>query len=270
MSKKKKSNNIFTVLNEKIVSMGYQYSLTSFFKNFLLFSIFIILLGYLHKLHFLLIAFLVLAFLMLLPFSIYAQYKYLYEQKRFQELCTYLKQMKINFKAHKKILIALEETLTVYYTTDRIYPYMKNAIEAIKAGESYKQALDPLEQAYKNSYITKLHAFMILGETEGGDTVYQALDNIDFNTWQTDTTIYQTEKYKYQNQNAYYTMLGLVVSLAVIFMFQNIMATSANTLVNIFNQTSYQIETFIYILVDLISYLFIKTIITGKWIREDE
>ena len=105
----KREANLLTYLNPfrviktleyQISGMGYSYSLISFFKNFLLFSLVIIILGYLHKMQVIYIMVIVMLYFALLPFSIYSQYKYLYEQKRFQELCVYLKQMKINFKSH--------------------------------------------------------------------------------------------------------------------------------------------------------------------------
>lgn len=271
-NKQKKSNqwNIFKALNQKIIGMGYSYSIPSFLKNFLIFSILIFCLGYFHKLDWMYIVMLIIAFFIMLPFSVYAQYKYLYEQKRFQELCLYLKQMKINFKTYKKILTALEETLTVFEESDRIFPYISQAIESIKGGSTYKEALNLIETPYKNSYIIKLHAFMVLGEEEGGESVYQALDNIDYANWQTDTFIFMTQKYKYQNQNGYFSIFSLLISLAVVFMFQYIFNTSGDVLSNVFTNMTFQLETFLYIFVVLMSYICIKTLITSKWIREDE
>lgn len=262
--------NTFKALNEKITGMGYSYSLGSFMKNFLMFSFIIILMGYLHKMKIAYILVMVCFYFLLLPFSIYSQYKFLYEQKRFQELCVYLKQMKINFKSNKKILVSLEETIENFEPTDRIYPYMQEAIKAIREGKPYRDALNIIEEPFRNSYITKLHAYMILGETEGGSTVFQALDNIDYDSWRADTYLFQTQKYKYQNQNGYFSLLGLGITLAVVFIFQNLVNHSGGTLINVFDTADYQIYTFIYILVDMVSYVMIKTMITGKWIREDE
>lgn len=262
--------NTFKALNEKIVGMGYSYSLTSFMKNFLGFSGLIILMGYFHKMHYAYILVMILFYSLLLPFSIYSQYKYLYEQKRFQELCVYLKQMKINFKSSKKILISLQETLENFEPSDRIYPYMVEAINDIKKGHNYREALNKIEQPFKNSYITKLHAYMILGEMEGGASVFQALDNIDYESWRADTYLFQTQKFKYQNQNGYFSLLGLGITLCVVLIFQNLINESGDTLINVFETHSYQMVTFFYILGDMVSYTLIKTMITGKWIREDE
>ena len=263
--------NILKALNEKIVGMGYSYSLLLFFKSFLIFSVVIIGLGYFHKMKFPYVFMLIIFYFMLLPFSVYSQYKYLYEQKRFQELCTYMKQMKINFKTYKKILVALKETEANFKRGDRIYPYIHQAIEAIENGTDYRTALDIIEKPFKNSFITKLHAYMILGETEGGDAVFQALDNIDYDQWRTDTFIFQTQKYKYQNQNGFYTIFGLAISLFVVaVIFQRILTDAGTVMYFIFDDLTFQLETFIYILIDMVSYVMIKTMITSKWVREDE
>lgn len=268
--RKKGEWNILKALNEKIVGMGYSYSLVSFFKNFFIFSVFIVVMGYFHKMKPIYIIAIIGFYFLLLPFSIYSQYKYLFEQKRFEELCTYMKQMKINFKTHKKILRSLEETIGNFNPEDRIYPYIENAIAQIKNGTGYREALDIIEKPFKNSYITKLHAYMILGESDGGESVYNALDGIDYDSWRTDTYIFQTQKYKYQNQNGFYTLLGLAISLAVVFIFKNIIVQANGTLYNVFDDITYQLYTFIYVLVDLVSYILIKTMITSKWVREDE
>ena len=164
----------------------------------------------------------------------------------------------------------MRETKENFDKTDRIYPYIESAIQAIEQGKGYREALDIIEKPFKNSYIMKLHAYMILGEMEGGQTVFQALDSIDSEAWYTDTYIFQTQKYKYQNQNGLYTFIGLAISLVVVFMFQGILGEAESVLGNIFVKTSYQLYTFIYIFIDLVSYVMIKTIITGKWVREDE
>lgn len=274
--KKTKSNkgtmNVFKSLNEKIIGMGYTYSMMTLLKTYLFFVFAIVALGYFHQLKYYYIILLIICFVLLLPFSIYAQYKYLFEQKRFQELCVYLKNMKINFKQYKKILIALTETKENFSEEDRIYPLIDQAIEDIKNGISYRDALDKIEIPFKNSYITKLHAYIILGEMEGGSAVFEALDSIDYENWRTDTYLFQTQKFKSQNQNGYYTIFGLLASLSVIFLFQKIIndPATASVLGNVFDSMLFQISTFIYIFVDLVSYILIKTIITGKWIREDE
>lgn len=264
--------NIYRALTEKITGMGYQYSMLSLFKTLIIFGAFIIILGYFHKLQVYYIVILVMILLGLMPFSIYYQYKYLYEQKRFNQLKTYLKFMRLNFKQYKKIIVALENTMDNFDEEDEMYYLIQQAVASIRKGNDYKTALDIIEIPFKNSYITKLHAYIILAETEGGESAYDALDTIGFEAWESDTYIYQTQKFKYQNQNQFYTLLGLGISLAVIFIFQSLLSdpSTAEIFGDLFGSTMFQIITFFYIAVDVFVFVMIKSLITGKWVRSDE
>ena len=255
----------FSLFKTRIEGMGYKYSFFDFFKGFLFYSLLIIVCAYFHKLQWPYIVFIIVIFAMMLPISIYSQYKYVYEQKKFQELCTYLKQIKINFKTHKKVLRALQETREVFTEKDFMSKYIDQAIEAIENGTGLRDSLDIIEREYKNSYITNIHMYMILAETEGGESVYQALDNVDYESWQTDTYIQQTQKFKIQGQNAYYTVGMLILSIIT---FSKCMPQ--DMMVDVYESFTYQLYTFFYILVDLIAFIAVKTLIAGKWINEKE
>lgn len=264
------SLNIYKALTEKITGMGYSYNMLSLFKTLFLYSFMVIVFGYFHHLKIYYSFMLIILFMILLPFSIYYQFKYFYEQKRFNQLKTYLKFMRLNFKQYHKIITALTETKENFDKSDDMYSLIELAVNNIKKGNSYRESLDIIEKPFKNSYITKLHAYMILSENEGGQSAYNALDTIGFESWETDTYIFQTEKYKYQKQNGGYTLFGLCISLAVIFLFNYIQGAGTGMFDGVFDSIGFQLATFIYMLVDVISLVVIKTMITGKWIKEDE
>lgn len=274
--KKKKKNdsiNFYNILTERITGMGYNYSMLNLLKTIFFFSFIIIVCSYFHRLNVVYIIVLITAFLFMVPFSVYFQYKYLYEQKRFNQLKTYLKFMRLNFKQYQKIIIALRETKENFTEgEDEIYDLIEKAINYIETGHDFRSSLDIIEGPFKNSYITKLHSYIILAETEGGQSALEALDTIDFENWESDTYIFQTQKYKYQNQNSLYTLIGLGISLATIYIFNKIVADPATVEIfgNIFLTSKFQLATFIYILTDLMSYVAVKSMITGKWVKEDE
>lgn len=274
--KKKKKNdslNFYNILTERITGMGYNYSMLNLLKTIFFFSFIIIVCSYFHRLNVVYIIVLITAFLFMVPFSVYFQYKYLYEQKRFNQLKTYLKFMRLNFKQYQKIIIALRETKENFTEgEDEIYDLIEKAINYIETGHDFRSALDIIEGPFKNSYITKLHSYIILAETEGGQSALEALDTIDFENWESDTYIFQTQKYKYQNQNSLYTLIGLGISLATIYIFSKIVDDPATVEIfgNIFLTSKFQLATFIYILADLMSYVAVKSMITGKWVKEDE
>lgn len=269
---KKTSINMYSAMTEKITGMGYSYSMLNLLKTMLFFSFIIVLLGYFHHLQIVFIAILILVILGLLPFSIYYQYKYLYEQKRFNQLKTYLKFMRLNFTQYKKIIIALRETQENFSPEEEMYQFIGKAIKDIEKGNSYRKALDIIEEPFKNSYITKLHAYMILAEMEGGESAYEALSTIDFENWESDTYLYQTQKYKNQKQNAIYTLLGLGISLSIVLIFDRMIKDPAMAEVfgAVFAKPTFQLATFVYIAIDIISFVMVKSMITGKWVREDE
>lgn len=271
-SKNKKGINLYSALTERITGMGYSYNMLSLLKTVLFFGFIIFFFAYLHKLKLIYIVSLILLLLLLIPFSIYFQYKYLYEQKRFNQLKTYLKFMRLNFKQYQKIIIALKETRENFTEDEEIYNFITKAINEIENGNDFRSALDIIEIPFKNSYITKLHAYMILAETEGGKSAFDALDTIDFETWEGDTYIFQTQKFKFQGQNSIYTLLGLAISLSIIFIFGNMMKdpSTRDVFGLIFEELTFQLVTFFYILIDLVSFIMIKTMITSKWVREDE
>lgn len=271
-SESKKGINLYAALTEKITGMGYSYNMLSLLKTVLFFGFIIFFFAYLHKLKLIYIISLILSLLLLIPFSIYFQYKYLYEQKRFNQLKTYLKFMRLNFKQYQKIIIALKETRENFSEDEEIYNFITKAINEIENGNDFRSALDIIEIPFKNSYITKLHAYMILAETEGGKSAFDALDTIDFETWESDTYIFQTQKFKFQGQNSIYTLLGLAISLSIVFIFSNMMKdpSTRDVFGLIFEELTFQLVTFFYILIDLVSFIMIKTMITSKWVREDE
>lgn len=271
-AKNKKGINLYSALTERITGMGYSYNMLSLLKTVLFFGFIIFFFAYLHKLKLIYIVFLIISLLLLIPFSVYFQYKYLYEQKRFNQLKTYLKFMRLNFKQYQKIIIALKETNENFSESDEIYNLILKAINEIENGNDFRSALDIIEIPFKNSYITKLHAYMILAETEGGKSAFDALDTIDFETWEGDTYIFQTQKFKFQGQNSIYTLLGLAISLSIIFIFNNMMKdpSTRDVFGLIFEELTFQLITFFYILIDLVSFIMIKTMITSKWVREDE
>lgn len=251
-------------LFKTIEGFGYHYSAIDFFKSMALYSVVIAVLAYLHHLQFMWIAMLVLTIVALFPFMVMSQYNFLNEQNRFQQLCIYLKQMIINFKTHKKIYVALRETRNAFQESDQMYKDITAALAAIDKGESFRDALKMIEKDFYNSYVNQLHSYLVLGEEEGGDIVYDSLSHIDFQEWQTDTYSFQMQKDKNKKQSIIFSGMTLAMTLFVFKFFPDAIMNPLLAL------QEYQIYTFIYFEVILISFIFIRAFMTGKWIRPDE
>lgn len=195
-------------LKSSIEKLGYHYSVVDYFKSLMIYSLLLLGVSLAHKLNWQYALLLILTVILLLPFIIYAQFSYTYEFQRFNDYCLYLKQMIIQYKTHKKIKSALQQTAEAFKTnSSKMYECILKAIEEIEDGESFEKALYNIEKYYCNSYILKMHSYMILGEQIGGDNVYQALNNVDFEEWQSDVVNFQKQKNSVKKTNIYFTYL---------------------------------------------------------------
>lgn len=251
-------------LKISIEKLGYQYSVSKYFKTLLFYTIIIFTLSLVHKLQPLIASLLVLTIILLLPFIVYAQFKYMYEFQRFNDYCLYLKQMRIQYKTHKKIIVALQMTAKSYNNQSPMLSCINNTITAIENGVLFDEALQEIESKYCNSYIRKLHSYMILGEQIGGDHVYSALDNVHFDAWQGDVISFQKQKNTVKKTNIYFSLLSLAISLFCLYFFPTELMN------NIFNQINFQIITFVYFEIMLISYTIVTCGLTNSWINEKE
>lgn len=251
-------------LFQTIEGYGYKYSGVDFFKSIITYIIVISFLAYLHHLQLVWILLLIATVIVMFPFMVHSQYYYLYEQRRFQDLCIYLKQMIVNFKTHQKIYLALKETRNAFPENSEMYKTITKAMKCIDDGRTFREAFDIIEGKYFNSYVNQLHSYLILGEQEGGENVYDSLSHIDFQEWQTDTYSYQISKEKIKKQNGLYAVGSLCMTL---FIFQYFPSNVMDPLLAL---QEFQIYTFIYFEIILISFIVVKAFLTGKWIKEDE
>lgn len=251
-------------LVQTIEGYGYKYSGVDFIKSIAIYTVIISFLAHLHHLEWIWIGLLIFTVVGMFPFMVHAQYQYLYEQRRFQELCTYLKQMIVNFKTYQKIPLALQETRHAFSENSEMYKTITNAMDAINSGRSFREAFDIIEAKYFNSYVNQLHSYLILGEQEGGEIVYDSLSHIDFQEWQTDTYSYQISKEKLKKQNGLFAAMALCMTLFVFHFFPDEIMDPLLAL------QEFQLYTFIYFEVILVAFIGVKAFLTGKWVKPDE
>ena len=246
-----------------IEKMGFKYSVVDYLKTLFMYSMIIIGLSYFHQLEFCYITLLMLTIVLLLPFIIYSQFKFTYEFQRFNDYCLYLKQMTIQYKTHKKIKVALRMTAQAFEKNpSKMYRCILKTVEKIDHGESFEDAFLCIEEEYHNRYIQKLHGYMLLGEQIGGDHVYQALDHVNFEDWQSDVIAFQKQKTQVRKTNIYFTLLSIGISMFCLFFFpQDLMQP-------LFVNTSFQLLTFIYFEILLMAYALVTCGLTGSWIDE--
>ena len=105
---------------------------------------------------------------------------------------------------------------------------------------------------------------MILGEQIGGDNVYQALNNVDFEDWQSDVIRFQKQKNNVKKTNIYFTLLSVGISLFCLYMFP------MDLMRNLFSLTQFQLMTFLYFEMLIIAYTLVTCGLNGKWINRKE
>ena len=250
-------------LRLSIEKLGYKYSIVQYLKNLLIYSFIIIGLSLVHKLNWIYGLFLFITIIAVLPYIIYAQFRYTYEFQRFNDYCLYLKQMIIQYKTHKKIKTALEMTREAFTSNKSIMlSLITKAIEAIETGVPYEEALRIIEEKYPHHYLKKLHAYLILGEMIGGNQVYSSLEHVDYETWQSDMIQFQKQKNQVRQTNIYFTLLSIGISLFCLYFFPK------DLMEPLFGIDAYQIVTFIYFEILLLAYTLVTCGLTGDWLKE--
>lgn len=220
---------------------------------------------YIHHLNWIYCIMLIGSCIYLLPLMLQAYYKYKKEKKRFDQYCLYFENMKLYYKVHHKLIIALVETQKVFSEKDKMYKCIKLAIDELRSTADYQRALVNIENYVKNLYLLRFHALLINGEKHGGDVIYYNLDHIDFTTFKDDMKAYQQRKKGYRMTLYVLTVLAFVLSVSIIYMFQDYFMTA------LFLNAQYQLFT--YIELQLLIFIFVivyRSLVVESWIKEDE
>lgn len=171
--------NRFAYLNPKnlvteVNRYGYSFSLSGFWKFFVLAFAGVLLVSLLYKLQLIYILFIITFSLVISPFIILLTYKGMYEQKRFMDVSNYLEQLLYSFRKHPKILTALEDAMVIFpegQMHDLILKSMDNIQnKPIAEGKDiYHNAFAEMESFYGCRRMKQVHDFLIKVEDNGGD-----------------------------------------------------------------------------------------------------
>lgn len=220
----------------------------------------------LHKLQIIYVIIVGITVLVSLPFIISSYFMYKSEKRRFDEFCTYFEYMKLYYKVHKKIIISLKETVKVFDETSKIKEYIEQAIIEIETTGDYKKALSYIDDKYHNTYLERLHFSMILGETQGGESVIEGIDMILYDDWKEDMVLFQKKKKSARNWFYFLALLSLGTSAFAICVFNG-----TEFVEKIAENGSYQLFTIMELEILLAIFVYIYTsLVNKKWIRSDE
>ena len=217
--------------------------------------------SYLHLLNSIYILILMILCLVAVPINIYATQKRNYEKNRFDCLCLYMKNITVNYKISNKILTSLENTLGVFEEGDKMYSCIHSAIEKLRFGSDYKEALAEITKYYDNYYVRTIHEFMILGEVEAGMSVSTSLSQVNVKGWQQEVEVIEDSKEKVKNR-------FLMFAVGTLSLSYYILTQLKDYLYLLENDTTYQISTFIYFVCFIVVYVLCNLILIGKWVEE--
>ena len=165
----------FKKMQAELNRYGMSINMTDYLKFIGLSYLAMIAFCYVFKLRWLCIAAVAVVITLLLPSIFMAQFRNMYETKRFEDVNSYLEQMLYSFRRQPKILIALQDTLVLFSenTEGGFYKVINEAIQYIQAGQSqgdfYKEASAIIEAEYGCKKMEKVHNFMMNVEQDGGE-----------------------------------------------------------------------------------------------------
>lgn len=223
---------------------------------------------YLQKLCFWYSVIVMISALCMLPLIISAYFKYKKEKLRYEEYCLYFESIKMFFKTHGKIVIALEETNKLFNNEkSEMKVCIEQAINVIKDSGNYQKALSYIEDKYCNTYLLRLHNLLITGEKNGSESVYYNLDGINYQAWKKDITYFQQKKkgFKYM----FYLMASISICISIYSII--VYASDPSMMKTLISNGTYQMYTLVELecMMILFIYVYIE-LVNKKWIRSDE
>ncbi len=255
----------FSFLLEEIERYGFHYS----FKEYLM-----VMAGGMTGIWFLseylhlrveMAALLGMIYLLLLPGGIRMQFRYLYEQKRFEDITTYMQYLMYSFKRNRKIVVALDDTAIL--CSGELQPLMVQAMEKILYSDArpgiYQEAFAIIEEQYECIRLSSIHSFLIQAERKGGNPSksLQILQD-DLQNWVENTYAYQKERKNLQTK----VMISIVLSAIISMMMYRLLPLESG---DIASSPIYQVVTTGL----LISFLFLimlsQKAMVHSWLKDD-
>lgn len=252
-------------INKEIKGCGFNYSLKDFSKQLGIIYLSMVGVSVFFQIKIGFIIALCLAMLLIIPYIYRAQFKFLYEQTRFDDATLYMTQMISNFKKYGKIRKALAETRDI--VPDAIAEFVDEAIDYIDEGQFennlYKEALEIIEEQYGCSRMSSLHEFLVRIETNGGE--YATSINIlldDLEAWTDRTYVYQRDNKMLRTHLLIAIVLSGIISGAI--------SVAIPEKFDITSAMSFQIVTTIAIFLMFLFYAAIQCKLVGHWLDDKE
>ena len=144
----------FKKMQAEVTRYGLNINMVDYLKFIGISYLAMIVFCYVFKLRLLCIAVVAAVITLLLPSIFMAQFRNMYETKRFEDVNAYLEQMLYSVRKQPKILTALQDTLILFSENKEagLYKVVNEAIQYIQNGQSrqniYKEAFAIIEKEY--------------------------------------------------------------------------------------------------------------------------
>lgn len=257
-------------LQTEIAGYGFTYSLKKVYVTMLIFFVGILITGFLFKLQMSYILILGGIGILMLPMIIISQYKYLFEQRRFTDVSTYVEQMIYNFKKQPKILNALIEVKRMFVNDGKsqMASTLEKAIKSIQEdGADYTGALSSIYEQYPCSRVKSLHRFMMKIERNGG--LYQSGINVlleDIGIWIERTYQYQVNRKHAKNNILISIILSCVICYFMIYALTGGAITFGS---GVYNNQVFQVALCIFLAISLTIYTISTSKLNGSWLVKE-
>ncbi|WP_249029098.1 hypothetical protein [Tannockella kyphosi] len=248
-----------------IKGYGYEYSFKKFIIQLFVFYLIIALIAMCFKLtwecHLVILLGTVISF----PFIVIAQFRFLYQNKRFEYVVGYLEQMIFAFKKTPKILDCLR---TVEELIDpSIQNIIREAILIIEedvSGLGYQDAFLHIESSFPSSRVQAMHSFFLSVEKNGGKYQY-AIDVLldDIHKWVSRTYRYQKELQSLK--------MKIILSIFLSFMVAGTMTLMVPSELVVLNENiGYLVSTTILFLALIFMMAIVFSKLHGNWLVNDQ
>lgn len=261
----------FRNLNTHIQKYGYNYSFGKYMVFIVILMALTVLSSHFFKMQLGYTTLLAMWSIFLLPIIIISQIRFLYNNKRFDEMTTYLQEAMPIFETNPKILYCLKEVADLYENGSQMKKTLQKAIDCIEKQTSgtqtqdiYAKGLSIIEKEYPCSRIASLHRLMLTVENQNSEDYHDSLSDLseDVRAWITRTYAYQLDLKNLKNQ--FNIVVGLTIFVAALIV--NILP---DILTSFVSNPIYQVVTMLMLGSFILMFVIVQSKLNGQWLVND-
>lgn len=170
--KERRKNAKKVYIWDELADYGYDFIWLKYLEFYLVTILVGVGLGIAYQLKWFWMLVLIVGFMLMMPSIIKSYYRNKYEEKRYDDVTTYIEQMLYSFRKNSKIIASLRDALAVF-PTGKMHDTIAAALHAAQAAPAgtniYEEAFRVVEQEYPCRRVRSLHRYMMKVEGVGGN-----------------------------------------------------------------------------------------------------